>query len=198
MGTYVITEPCIDVKDGSCVEVCPVACIHTVTAASQFFIDPEMCIECEQCVIVCPVDAIYVDTEVPEQWKSSIEANAKFFSELKPPTAAISSERAMQMVAAAQTYAETCGIALAVVLVDAEGIVIAERAMDGVDATSIDDALARARKTASSGVRSSGSHAVVDRLEVAGAMGAAGGTSDQNSLAVRAGIAAGDDAAENR
>ena len=26
--TYVITEPCIGVKDASCVDVCPVDCIH--------------------------------------------------------------------------------------------------------------------------------------------------------------------------
>ena len=26
--TYVITEPCIDVLDQSCVSVCPVDCIH--------------------------------------------------------------------------------------------------------------------------------------------------------------------------
>ena len=25
---YVIAEPCIDTKDNSCVEVCPVDCIH--------------------------------------------------------------------------------------------------------------------------------------------------------------------------
>ena len=26
--TYVITEPCVGVKDASCVDVCPVDCIH--------------------------------------------------------------------------------------------------------------------------------------------------------------------------
>ncbi|HYT46384.1 MAG TPA: ferredoxin, partial [Methylomirabilota bacterium] len=26
--TYVITQPCIGVKDASCVDVCPVDCIH--------------------------------------------------------------------------------------------------------------------------------------------------------------------------
>ena len=25
---YVITQPCIDVKDKSCVDVCPVSCIY--------------------------------------------------------------------------------------------------------------------------------------------------------------------------
>jgi formate hydrogenlyase subunit 6/NADH:ubiquinone oxidoreductase subunit I len=26
--TYIIAEPCIDIKDLSCVDVCPVDCIH--------------------------------------------------------------------------------------------------------------------------------------------------------------------------
>ncbi len=26
--TYVICEPCIDLKDNACVDVCPVDCIH--------------------------------------------------------------------------------------------------------------------------------------------------------------------------
>ena len=27
--TYIITEPCVGVKDASCVDVCPVDCIYT-------------------------------------------------------------------------------------------------------------------------------------------------------------------------
>ena len=59
---YVITEACT--RDGACVEVCPVACIHTTPDAPQFYIDPDICIECEQCEVVCPVDAIYLDTSL--------------------------------------------------------------------------------------------------------------------------------------
>ena len=40
---YVITTLCTN--DGACVEVCPVACIHTMPGASQFYIDPEVCID---------------------------------------------------------------------------------------------------------------------------------------------------------
>src|ERR1700730_10928369 len=32
---YIIPEPCIGVKDGSCVDVCPVDCIHGDEADSQ-------------------------------------------------------------------------------------------------------------------------------------------------------------------
>ena len=28
--TYIITEPCVDVKDKACVEVCPVDCIYEI------------------------------------------------------------------------------------------------------------------------------------------------------------------------
>ena len=42
--TYIIAEPCIDIKDLSCVDVCPVDCIHE--ADRILVIDPEECIDC--------------------------------------------------------------------------------------------------------------------------------------------------------
>ena len=42
--TYIIAEPCIDIKDRSCVDVCPVDCIHE--AGRILVIDPEECIDC--------------------------------------------------------------------------------------------------------------------------------------------------------
>jgi NAD-dependent dihydropyrimidine dehydrogenase PreA subunit len=48
---YVITEPCIGVKDTGCVDVCPVDCIHPrkdemgFVAALQLYIEPDECIE---------------------------------------------------------------------------------------------------------------------------------------------------------
>jgi NAD-dependent dihydropyrimidine dehydrogenase PreA subunit len=42
--TYIIAEPCIDIKDLSCVDVCPVDCIHQ--ADRILVIDPEECIDC--------------------------------------------------------------------------------------------------------------------------------------------------------
>jgi NAD-dependent dihydropyrimidine dehydrogenase PreA subunit len=42
--TYIIAEPCIDIKDLSCVDVCPVDCIHV--ADRILVIDPEECIDC--------------------------------------------------------------------------------------------------------------------------------------------------------
>ena len=40
-SVYVITDPCIDVKDKSCFEVCPVDCIHTSDDDRMCFIDPD-------------------------------------------------------------------------------------------------------------------------------------------------------------
>jgi len=74
---FVITEPCIDVKDASCVEVCPVDCIHE--GPDQYYIDPEECIDCGACEPECPVEAIFPEDEVPEEWAHFIEKNANFF-----------------------------------------------------------------------------------------------------------------------
>jgi len=68
---YVISEPCSGAKDTSCVEVCPVDCIHPTPdepgfdAADQLYIDPDECIDCDACVEACPVDAIAPEDMVP-------------------------------------------------------------------------------------------------------------------------------------
>jgi NAD-dependent dihydropyrimidine dehydrogenase PreA subunit len=76
---YVITERCIGTKDASCVEVCPVDCIHTSDIAEQYYINPADCIDCGACIDPCPVDAIYPAEEVPDQLRSFIGVNRAFF-----------------------------------------------------------------------------------------------------------------------
>ncbi|HTD48694.1 MAG TPA: ferredoxin, partial [bacterium] len=48
--TYTITEPCINVKDRSCVDVCPVDCIHPKADEDKgevmLYIHPDECIDC--------------------------------------------------------------------------------------------------------------------------------------------------------
>ena len=85
--TYVICEPCIDVKDTACVDVCPVDCIHPTPDNEEFFeeevqlfIDPEECIDCGVCEPECPVEAIYAEDDLPEEWESFTEKNADFFA----------------------------------------------------------------------------------------------------------------------
>lgn len=76
---YVITEPCIGVKDTSCVDVCPVDCIHGREDDPQLYIDPEVCIDCGACVSACPVEAIYAEADVPEKWTEYVKINAEYF-----------------------------------------------------------------------------------------------------------------------
>ena len=84
--TYVIVEACVGTKDNSCVEVCPVDCIHPTpeedgfAAAAQLFIDPTECIDCNSCVEACPVDACLADYDVPEDQEHMIERNAAHFA----------------------------------------------------------------------------------------------------------------------
>jgi ferredoxin len=75
--TYVIAEPCIDVKDRTCLEECPVNCIYE--GPDQFYINPDECIECGACDRVCPVIAIFPASMVPKQWESYIDKNAAYF-----------------------------------------------------------------------------------------------------------------------
>ncbi|GAB4326548.1 MAG: ferredoxin family protein [Dehalococcoidia bacterium] len=77
---YVITEPCVGVKDASCVDVCPVDCIHTTDEAPQYYINPTQCIDCAACELACPVSAIFNEYDIPEEWKKYITINADFFS----------------------------------------------------------------------------------------------------------------------
>ena len=80
--TYVITEPCIDVLDISCVEVCPVDCIHYDEGTDRkLYIDPDECIDCGACEPVCPVTAIFAEEDVPEQWTAYTEIDAEWFKD---------------------------------------------------------------------------------------------------------------------
>jgi ferredoxin len=81
--TYVIVGSCI--KDDSCIEVCPVDCIHPkpgapdFETAEQLYIDPGVCIDCDACVEACPVDAIFPDFELPAKYDYALPLNAEFF-----------------------------------------------------------------------------------------------------------------------
>ena len=87
---YVIAEPCIGVKDASCVDACPVDCIHPKKNTSyedgrpgfdevqQLYIDPVECIDCGACVPVYPVSAIFPVEDLPEKWKRYTELNASY------------------------------------------------------------------------------------------------------------------------
>jgi ferredoxin len=71
--TYIIAEPCIDVKDKSCVDVCPVDCIHEFER--MLVIDPEECIDCGACEPECPVEAIFPEDALPDKWEPFVKIN---------------------------------------------------------------------------------------------------------------------------
>ena len=70
---YVIAEPCIDIKDKSCIDVCPVDCIHE--ADRMLVIDPEECIDCGACEPECPVEAILPEDAIPDDWQPFVKIN---------------------------------------------------------------------------------------------------------------------------
>ena len=97
---YIITETCVGTCDTACVDVCPVDCIHGPIstdgsgeeakadgfdpAGLQLYINPEECIDCDACVPACPVDAIYEESEVPEDQQQNIAKNYEFFGQEAP------------------------------------------------------------------------------------------------------------------
>ena len=76
---YIITEPCIGVKDASCLDVCPVYCIATTDEAEMYYIDPQTCIDCSYCESACPVNAIFDEFAVPSKWREYIRNNREFW-----------------------------------------------------------------------------------------------------------------------
>ena len=86
---HIIAEPCIGTKDSSCIEVCPVDCIHPTKKGEhhekvdQLYIDPETCIDCGLCVDECPVQAIFPKDDLPAEWHMYIEINANWFKKEK-------------------------------------------------------------------------------------------------------------------
>jgi len=75
--TYVVTENCIKCKHTDCVSVCPVDCFYE--GPNFLVINPDECIDCAVCVPECPIDAIYADTDLPEDQKVFKEINADLF-----------------------------------------------------------------------------------------------------------------------
>ena len=81
--TYVITGSCI--KDDSCIEVCPVDCIHPkpdapdFETAEQLYIDPAECIDCDACVEACPVDACFAEDQLPDEWTKYTAINVEYY-----------------------------------------------------------------------------------------------------------------------
>jgi NAD-dependent dihydropyrimidine dehydrogenase PreA subunit len=80
--TYVIAEPCVDLKDKACLEECPVDCIYEGERA--LYIQPDECVDCGACEPVCPVEAIFYEDDLPQQWAAHQADNVAFFELTHP------------------------------------------------------------------------------------------------------------------
>ena len=80
--TYFITTPCIDVTDQSCVDVCPVDCIHFEEGTDRMlYIDPDECIDCGACEPACPVSAIFAEDDLPDDQEAFREINTLWYQD---------------------------------------------------------------------------------------------------------------------
>ena len=71
--THVVTSACVDHKYQDCVAVCPVEAFREMD--TYLVIDPDECIDCGACVPECPVEAIFADTDVPDEEEAWIDRN---------------------------------------------------------------------------------------------------------------------------
>lgn len=77
---YTINDACVESKDMSCTDVCPVDCIYE--GSTRLWIHPTECIDCGACEAVCPVEAIeYVD---PSQPTTDLDEAHVFFETVLP------------------------------------------------------------------------------------------------------------------
>ena len=80
--TFTITDTCIDTMDQSCVEVCPVDCIHFEEGVDRMlYIEPAECIDCGACQPACPVTAIFPEVDVPADQTRFNEINELWFTD---------------------------------------------------------------------------------------------------------------------
>ena len=77
---YAITIACVDIMDQSCVKECPVDCIYT--GERQLYIHPDECIDCGACEPVCPENAIYYESELPEEHAAAATRQREVFAPL--------------------------------------------------------------------------------------------------------------------
>jgi NAD-dependent dihydropyrimidine dehydrogenase PreA subunit len=80
--TYVIGTACVDVMDKSCVQDCPVDCIYE--GDRMLYINPDECVDCGACAFICRMDAIYYETDLPDDQQHFLADNRAFFTEKLP------------------------------------------------------------------------------------------------------------------
>ncbi|MFG2598734.1 ferredoxin [Streptomyces sp. NPDC048462] len=86
--TYVIAQPCVDLKDKACIDECPVDCIYE--GPRKMYIHPDECVDCGACEPVCPVEAIFYEDALPTEWAGYAVADREIFVPLGSPAGAAS------------------------------------------------------------------------------------------------------------
>ncbi|MFD7341460.1 ferredoxin [Streptomyces violascens] len=81
--TYVIAQPCVDIKDKACIEECPVDCIYE--GPRKLYIHPDECVDCGACEPVCPVEAVFYESDLPDSLRDYRTADREVFVELGSP-----------------------------------------------------------------------------------------------------------------
>ncbi len=81
--TYVIAQPCVDVKDKACIEECPVDCIYE--GKRSLYIHPDECVDCGAASRSARSRRSTTRTTSPEQWSEYYKANVEFFDDLGSP-----------------------------------------------------------------------------------------------------------------
>jgi ferredoxin len=67
---HVITSLCL--RDGACVDACPSEAIIPGMPENEwpwYYIDPDACIDCAACAVECPFEAIFEESEVPDEYE---------------------------------------------------------------------------------------------------------------------------------
>ena len=72
---HVVTSACFGCKYTDCVVVCPVDAFRE--GEQMLYIDPEICISCDECIPECPVEAIFAEDDVPADQQPFIQLNAE-------------------------------------------------------------------------------------------------------------------------
>ncbi|MCA9754582.1 MAG: ferredoxin family protein [Candidatus Eisenbacteria bacterium] len=73
--TFVVTDNCQRCRFTDCVTVCPVDCFHA--DKDMLYIDPDECIDCGACEPECPVEAIFEESDLPDDQQKWIQINAE-------------------------------------------------------------------------------------------------------------------------
>ncbi|RNL61909.1 4Fe-4S dicluster domain-containing protein [Nocardioides marmoriginsengisoli] len=80
--TFAIGSGCVDVRDRSCVAVCPVDCIYE--GDRKLYINPDECIDCGACMTECPMNAVVRLEDVPDSERVIALDNEVFFTQVLP------------------------------------------------------------------------------------------------------------------